>query len=167
MTLRRIVLATTFASVAVVVAPRAMAHEPAPSVQEKSTGLVVRPSGNYQSQQAAEYAPGVSAETVGSRSLFLGRVSLPPGGRTKAHVHERHESAFYLLSGGEVELWTGDQLQHREVARPGDFMFIPANTPHVAVNRSETEPAVFIGARNEPTAQESVVMRPDLDAKVP
>jgi uncharacterized RmlC-like cupin family protein len=27
-------------------------------------------------------------------------------------------------------------------------------------------PAVFIVARNEPTAQESVVMRPELDAKV-
>jgi hypothetical protein len=35
------------------------------------------------------------------------------------------------------------------------------------VNRSKTTPAVFIGARNEATAQESVVMRPDLDAKVP
>ncbi len=35
------------------------------------------------------------------------------------------------------------------------------------VNRGKTTPAVFIGARNEATAQESVVMRPDLDAKVP
>jgi len=34
------------------------------------------------------------------------------------------------------------------------------------VNRSKTTPAVFIGARNEATAQESVVMRPDVDAKV-
>jgi hypothetical protein len=28
------------------------------------------------------------------------------------------------------------------------------------------EPAVFIGSRNEPTAQESVVMRPEMDARV-
>ena len=94
-------------------------------------------------------------------------VTLPPGERTKAHIHQYHESAFFLLSGGEVELWTGDQLEHREVAHPGDYLFIPANVPHVAVNRSKTAPAVFVGVRNEPTAQESVVMRPELDARVP
>jgi len=37
---------------------------------------------------------------------------------------------------------------------------------HVAVNRGEN-PAVFIGSRDEPTAQESVVMYPAMDAKVP
>jgi uncharacterized RmlC-like cupin family protein len=94
-------------------------------------------------------------------------VSVPPGGRTKAHVHEHHETAFYFLSGEEVELWTGQELQHLEVAKPGDYMFIPRNVPHVAVNRSKTEPAVFIGARNEATAKESVIMHPELDAKVP
>jgi uncharacterized RmlC-like cupin family protein len=36
----------------------------------------------------------------------------------------------------------------------------------VAVNRGST-PAVLIGARNEPTAQESVVMYPEMDARVP
>jgi hypothetical protein len=35
------------------------------------------------------------------------------------------------------------------------------------VNRNETTPAVFVGARNEPTAQESVVMLPDLDSLIP
>jgi uncharacterized RmlC-like cupin family protein len=38
--------------------------------------------------------------------------------------------------------------------------------PHVAVNRSE-RPAVFVGARSDPNEQESVVMRPDLDERVP
>jgi uncharacterized RmlC-like cupin family protein len=38
--------------------------------------------------------------------------------------------------------------------------------PHVAVNRGST-PAVFIGVRNEPTAQESVAMLPELDGLVP
>ena len=112
------------------------------------------------------YAPGISAETVGSKVIFLGVVTLPPEGRTKAHIHEHHESAFYFLSGDDVELCTGDELEHREIARPGDYLFIPAKVPHVAVNRGKT-PAVFVGVRNEPTAQESVVMRPDLDGRVP
>lgn len=136
-------------------------------IKESRTGRVVRGASPYESQQGTAYAPGISAETVGARGVFLGLVTLPPGARTKAHVHERHESAFYLLSGEAVELWTGDALEHREIATPGDFLFIPANVPHVAVNRSETQPAVFVGVRNEPTAQESVVMRPELDAQVP
>ena len=66
----------------------------------------------------------------------------------------------------EVELWTGEQLEHREVARAGDYIYIPAGVPHIAVNRTET-PAAFLAARTDPNEQESVVMRPDLEAKVP
>jgi len=131
------------------------------------TGCVLRGAEPYRSAQGTIYAPGISAETVGATSLFLGMVTLPPGERTGAHVHERHESAFYLLSGDEVELWTGERLEHRGVARPGDYLFVPAGVPHVAVNRSATRPAVFVGVRNEATAQESVVMRPELDRLVP
>lgn len=135
--------------------------------REVKTGRVVRGSQPYRSKQGTVYAPGISAESVGAEAVFMGVVTLPPGERTKAHVHERHESAFYMLSGEEAELWTGDQLEHRELAHPGDFLFIPPNVPHVAVNRSTTTPAVFVGVRNEPTAQESVVMHPELDARVP
>jgi uncharacterized RmlC-like cupin family protein len=130
-------------------------------------GWVVRPGQTYEGKQGPNYTPGVSAESVGARALWLGSVTLPPGGgRTKAHIHERHESAFFMVSGDEVELWTGDQLEHREVAHAGDYLYIPAGVPHVAVNRSET-PAVFVGARTDANEQESVVMRPDLEARVP
>ncbi len=131
-----------------------------------NVGCVVRAGQSYAGKQGPNYTAGVSAETVGAQALWLGSVTLPPGGRTKAHVHDHHESAFYLVSGDEVDLYTGDQLQHRAVAHPGDFLYIPAGVPHVAVNRSET-PAVFVGARTDPNEQESVVMRPDLEARVP
>jgi uncharacterized RmlC-like cupin family protein len=133
---------------------------------ESRTGRVVRGGEPYRSEQGTVYAPGVSAETVDAQAVFLGIVTLAPGHRTKAHVHERHESAFYLLSGEEVELWSGERLEHREVARPGDYLYVPADVAHVAVNRGAT-PAVFVGVRNEPTAQESLLMRPELDARVP
>ena len=129
-------------------------------------GCVVRAGEQYRGKQGLDYSPGVSAETVGARALWLGSVTLPPGGRTRAHIHERHESAFYMVSGDAVELWTGEDLQHRDVARAGDYLYIPAGVPHVAVNRSET-PAFFVGARTDPHEQESVVLRPDLDARVP
>ena len=129
-------------------------------------GCVVKTGSGYRAEQGSDYFPAVSAETIGSEMIWFGKVTIPPGGRTKAHVHELHESAFLLLSGDNVELWTGNELQHCEVAHAGDYLFIPANVPHVAVNRG-SEPAVFIGCRNEPSAQESVVMYPALDAKVP
>lgn len=119
----------------------------------------------YKAEQGPDYLPGISAETVGSKSLWLGVVTLQPGQRTKAHVHAHHETAFYMMSGGEVELWTGNELLHCDRVRPGDYLFIPANLLHVAVNRG-SEPAVFIGSRNEPTAQESLVFYPEMDSKV-
>lgn len=133
---------------------------------DRTRGYVVKGSAGYRAEQGSDYLPGVSAETVKAKALWLGIVTLPPGQRTKAHVHERHETAFYMLSGGEVELWTGDQLQHCDAVRPGDYLFIPNNVLHVAVNRGST-PAVFVGSRNEPTAQESVVMHPEMDGRVP
>ena len=127
---------------------------------------VIRSATTYQGKQGPTYAGGVSAENVGSRGIWLGVVTIPPGGRTKAHLHQHHESAFCMVSGDDVELYTGEQLQHRDTARAGDYLYIPAGVPHVAVNRGQT-PAVFVGARTDPNEQESVVMRPDLDARVP
>lgn len=127
------------------------------------TATVLPASAATRSAQGSIYAPGVSAQTVASQHLFLGVVTIPPGERTRAHVHEVHESAFYVLSGEDIELWSGDRLEHCERARAGDYLYIPPMVPHVAVNRSPTTPAVFVGARNEPTAMESVAMRPELD----
>lgn len=45
-------------------------------------------------------------------------------------------------------------------------MFIPANVLPVAVNRGNA-PAVFVGGRNEPTGQETVVRFREMDAKLP
>jgi uncharacterized RmlC-like cupin family protein len=139
----------------------------AKSARTENLGGVVRGGELYRGKQGLDYTPGVSAETVGSRDLWLGSVTLPPaGGRTKAHIHEQHESAFYMISGEEVEVYTGEQLEHRDVAHAGDYLYFPAGVPHVVVNRSEA-PAVFVGARTDPNEQESVVMRPELDEKVP
>jgi uncharacterized RmlC-like cupin family protein len=129
-------------------------------------GIVIRGGRAYTAEQGSDYEPGVSAETVGSQSLFLGLITLPPGKRTKAHVHERHETALYMVSGEPMDIYTGDRLQHHEMVTPGDYLYIPANVLHVAVNRTST-PAVFMGSRNEATVNESVVLHPEMDALVP
>ena len=134
-------------------------------MQASPTRVVVRGSEPVVSAQGSLYEPGVSAETAGARGLFLGTITLLPGHRTKAHVHH-HESAHYMLSGEAVELWTGPRLEQRSVARPGDYLFIPAGLPHLAVNRGMV-PAVFIGARNEASVHEAADMRPELEGLVP
>src|SRR5437764_3301668 len=90
-------------------------------------GVVVKAAAEHRVKQGADYQPGVSAETVGSQVILLGLMTLPPGARTKAHIHEHHETALYMMSGGALELWTGDELEHCDNVKPGDFIYIPAN----------------------------------------
>ena len=144
----------------------ASAMKPQPTAPTSRVGVVVKAAPEHRVRQGSDYRAGVSAETTGSQVIWLGLMALPPGGRTKAHLHEHHETALYMMSGDVLELWTGDELQHCEAVRPGDFAYIPANVLHVAVNRGAA-PAVFVGARNEATAQESMVLYPEMDARVP
>jgi uncharacterized RmlC-like cupin family protein len=122
----------------------------------------VRPGETYAGKQGLTYFQGISAESAGSRGLCLHRLTIPPGGRAKAHLHEAHESAIVVLSG-EADFWWGEGLERHEVCRPGDYVYIPAGVPHLPANRSRTEPCEAIVARTDPNEQESVVLRPDLD----
>jgi uncharacterized RmlC-like cupin family protein len=126
---------------------------------------IVRGQGTYQGKQQLAYGTGISTQSAGSRSLCLHTLVIPPGGRAKAHLHESHESAIYLISG-EAEMWWGEALKHHEVLVAGDFVYIPAGVPHLPANPSQTEPATAVVARTDPNEQESVVLRPDLDALV-
>ncbi|HVI77234.1 MAG TPA: hypothetical protein VM715_03550, partial [Candidatus Acidoferrum sp.] len=75
----------------------------------QNLGGVVRAGESYEGKQGPDYIPGISAETAGSQAIWLGSVTLPPhGGRTKAHIHENHESAFYLISSEDVQVLTGE-----------------------------------------------------------
>jgi uncharacterized RmlC-like cupin family protein len=108
------------------------------------------------------YAAGISAATTRTRSLCLELAALPPGARGRAHLHADHESAAYVLEG-EIELWFGDQLEEKLVARLGDFLYIPGGVPHLPANASATEPAVAVLARTDPSEPESAVALPALD----
>ena len=51
--------------------------------EELNLGCVVQGAASYTSKQGSVYAPGISAETAGSKAVFLGMVTIPPEGRTK------------------------------------------------------------------------------------
>lgn len=117
-------------------------------------------------KQGFSYAPAVSAETVGASAIHMQLLTMPPGARAKAHKHEAHETAIYVLSG-EGAMYYGDKLEQHMVARAGDFIYIPANMPHLPYNMSQTEPCIAVIARTDPNEQESVVLMPELEALVP
>lgn len=117
-------------------------------------------------KQGLTYRPAVSAETVGSRGLHMQIVTIPPLARAKAHKHENHETAIYALSGVS-HMWWGERLENHAVVNPGDFVYIPANVPHLPYNPSATETCTAVIARTDPNEQESVVLLPDLEALVP
>ena len=123
---------------------------------------VVQAGTEYIGKQGMPYRPGVSAETVGARGLHMQLLSMPPGGRAKAHKHENHETAIYVLSG-ESGCWWGEGLTEHFHCKAGDFVFIPANVPHLPYNPSATEPCVAVISRTDPNEQESVVLLPELD----
>lgn len=89
-------------------------------------------------------------------------LTIPPGGRAKAHLHQNHETAIYAISG-ETAMWYGETLEQHMTIKAGDFLYIPAGMPHLPYNPSTSQPAVAVLARTDPNEQESVVLRPDLE----
>jgi uncharacterized RmlC-like cupin family protein len=126
---------------------------------------VVRAGGTYDGKQQLSYSTGISAQSAGSHGLCLHTLVIPPGGRAKAHLHQHHESAIYVVSG-RAEMWWGERLGHHETLAAGDFVYIPAGVPHLPANPSRTEPAIAVVARTDPNEQESVVLLPDLDGLI-
>ncbi len=89
---------------------------------------------------------GIAADVCGSRGLWIGYVSSPPGA-SGAHHHGDAESGIYVLNG-RVRMHFGDCLERSVDAEPGDFIYVPPNTVHVEENLSADRPAELIVARN-------------------
>lgn len=136
------------------------------SVHTAPSCRLLRAGVEFQGKQGLFYAPGISAESAGAKGIHLQIVTLPPGAKAKAHKHAAHETAIYALSGVSG-MWYGEQLEHHVAVKPGDFLYIPADMPHLPYNPSATETCVAIIARTDPNEQESVVLLPHLDDKVP
>jgi uncharacterized RmlC-like cupin family protein len=135
------------------------------AVDTEPTCRVFRGGETYPGKQGFAYTNGMSAESAGARGLCMVLLTIQPGDRAKAHLHEDHETAIYVVSGESV-MWYGDRLQHHMVVGEGDMLYIPAGVPHLPANVSD-RPCVAVIARTDPNEQESVVLRPDLEALVP
>jgi uncharacterized RmlC-like cupin family protein len=137
-----------------------MDREPAGSGE----AVLVRPGRTYEGKQGLVYGEGVFTENTGARGLCLHTLRIPPGGRATAHLHASHETAIYLVAG-TVTVLHGSGLAHRTEMQAGDFLYIPADCPHLPVNTGSIE-AFGVLARTDPNEQESVVLLPSLEAVI-
>jgi uncharacterized RmlC-like cupin family protein len=135
-------------------------HEPTGS----GRAVLVRNQRTYEGRQGLTYGEGIFAENSGAQALCLHTLRIPPGARAKVHLHAKHETAIYLIAG-TVSVFHGRGLQHRTEMLAGDYLYIPADCPHLPVNTGNVE-AFAVLARTDPNEQESVVLLPSLEAGV-
>ncbi|MGQ0564535.1 MAG: cupin domain-containing protein [Gemmobacter sp.] len=122
------------------------------------------PSEEYAGKQGFAYLEGVSRQSVGSNAICMMLLTIPPGGRAKAHKHDTHETAIYVLSGTTVMYW-GKSLENRMEISAGEMLYIPADMPHLPLNPGP-DPATAVIARTDPNEQESVTLLPELEGLV-
>ena len=117
---------------------------------------LIRNGESYRGKQGLDYFSGVSAESTGSNGICMHLLEMPPGAVAKAHYHEAHETAIFMLKGAS-EMRHGPNLEHVMRVEEGDFVYIPAGMPHQPYNPTdETIRAVI--ARTDPNEQESVIL---------
>jgi uncharacterized RmlC-like cupin family protein len=135
-----------------------------------STGVItraacrqIRGGAKITGKQGLDYTVGISAESAGSTGIHMQMLTMPPGARARAHKHETHETAIYAISGTSC-MWYGERLEHHMEVPAGDYVYIPADVPHLPYNPSATETVVAVIARTDPNEQESVVLLPELES---
>ncbi|WP_247744979.1 hypothetical protein [Shimia sp. R11_0] len=65
----------------------------------------LRPDGTYAGKQGFSYFEGIAREITGAQGICMHILRIPPGGRAKAHLHESHETAIYVMEGSAVMYW--------------------------------------------------------------
>jgi uncharacterized RmlC-like cupin family protein len=117
---------------------------------------IIRGGEQFRGKQGLDYFAGISAETAGSEGICMHLLTMPPGATAKAHYHEAHETAIFVLEG-MIELTHGANLEHVDRGHAGDFAYIPTGVPHRPRNPTG-QVAKALVARTDPKEQESVVL---------
>ncbi|MFI0849333.1 cupin domain-containing protein [Mesorhizobium sp. IMUNJ 23232] len=122
----------------------------------------IRGGKQFRGRQGLDYFAGISAETVGSEGICMHLLTMPPGATAKAHYHQAHETAIYMLEG-VIEVAHGPNLERVDRGQAGDFVYIPAGVPHQPRNPTGQVAKALI-ARTDPKEQESVVLLTEEEA---
>lgn len=131
---------------------------------DRAVCRVVRAGEAYQGRQGFTYLAGLTGATAGSRNISMTVVTLPDGARAKTHLHRGIETAVYVLEG-KTEMFFGERLGEVLEARAGEYVYVPADMPHLVINRSGAECRALV-AHTAADDQEGIVLLPELDALV-
>jgi uncharacterized RmlC-like cupin family protein len=126
--------------------------------------IVVSSGRHYQGQQGFAYLEGLTGATTGSRGICMTILTIPPGARAKTHAHSGIETAAYVIEG-EIEMFFGERLGERLVAEAGEYVYVPADVPHLVLNRSNSTCRALV-AHTSPDDQTGIVLHPELDPLV-
>jgi uncharacterized RmlC-like cupin family protein len=129
-----------------------------------ATCKVIRSGEAYAGRQGLTYLAGLTGSTAGSRAICMTVVTLPDGARAKAHLHRGIETAVYVIEG-EADTHFGEALGDVVRARAGEYVYIPADVPHLVINRSGA-PCRALVAHTAADDQVGIVLLPELDALV-
>src|ERR1051325_5852718 len=134
------------------------------TLSEMPACRLVRSGQEYVGLQNLSYLAGLTGATAGARAICLNLAIVPPGARAKAHLHRGIETAVYVIEG-EAAASFGNALREVVIARAGDYVYIPADLPHVVVNRSAAGCRAIV-AHSAADDQAGIVLLPELDALV-
>jgi uncharacterized RmlC-like cupin family protein len=93
--------------------------------------------------------------------ICMVELELPPGGKSRAHLHRGVESAGYVIEG-ELEMLWGPQLEHRERIGAGELAYIPPEVPHLVLNPTSAVARAVI-AHTAASDQEGIELLPHLE----
>lgn len=128
------------------------------------TCKVIRSGASYVGQQGFTYLTGLTGATAGSRALCMTLLTLPDGARARTHLHRAIETGAYVIEG-EVEMYFGERLEHLVRAQAGEYVFVPADMPHLVLNRSGA-PCRALVVHSAADDQAGIELLPDLDPLV-
>jgi uncharacterized RmlC-like cupin family protein len=119
---------------------------------------VYRRGERYEGAQGMTYFAGLSGAGISMVEL-----ELPPGGRSRAHLHRGVESAGYVIEG-ELEMRWGAELEHSDRVAKGELAYIPPDVPHLVLNPTDEVTRALV-AHTAPDDQQGIELLPELDAR--
>ena len=100
--------------------------------------------------QAHSASPPSRATTASTTGLGGGTFLVEAGARTGIHHHGEQETIVYVLEGELLIRWGAHGESEALRLSTGDFLHVPAFTPHMEINLSEENPFRWIVVRSTP-----------------
>ncbi|MDB3921651.1 cupin domain-containing protein [Rhodobacteraceae bacterium IMCC15231] len=122
---------------------------------------LVKPETKYEGAQGVTYHAGVSRNTAGAEKVCMNILPMPPGVKSKPHIHKGIETIAYMLEG-ECTLFHGQKLENQTLVKQGEQIFIPYDVPHAPCNLSDKK-CVWIVVHSSGDDQDDLIRTEELD----